>query len=672
MRVRALAVAWLLVPGLASAQPYTFVSTPASDALAVVDLSTHMVVDTIPFGGGLPSGCAVGPHGKRLYAVLSQSNALARIDMATGAVLMVPVGARPSGVAAEPSGRRVYVANTAADTVSVVDAERGVVVATIPVGDAPTDVVAGAHRLYVANWAGGTVSVVDTDRNTLVAEVPVGRFPSGLALHRTTRRLYVANFFDDTVSVIDTAALSVVRTIPVARSPRALALDAAGQRLYVASFDDSRVQMVDPATGTVTLEAASGGLNPMDLMFGPDGTRLYVAHLQEMDGVVALDATTLAPVTSVDVAAGPMAFAGLSATRPPAPLRARWARAARALFAPPTAPAAEAEAVAAREPLGDEVLISDAQFDVADWTVTVVGAQATTQEATDGNPGAWRRTTHFGQGETTHRFVRPGSTYNPISQGAVDRIDVSWDRRLFAETIASERFVVVQNNVVYRTSERSFFSPAWENDQRAGLRADAFDNGSGGRPDFSEKALPISFGYVRRTFNQTVPHGIDNFTVTIHRSPPNLAGRLAFQKTAEVVEESDTPFVWVDRRDGALGAVTVDLTTLRPNGTTIVETLSWADGDSFPKNILVVSLGLPPGAGARTARVTMGNVTGGAIIDADRASLPIVVFPEEWPPVLQQLFLRLQGLFGAWSPAWLLALALPAVLLMRRRAAGHR
>jgi YVTN family beta-propeller protein len=663
-------VGLLLVPGLASAQPFTFVSTPASDALAVVDLSTHMVVGTIPFGGGLPSGCAVGPHGKRLYAVLSQSNALARIDMATGAVQLVPVGARPSGVSAEPSGRRVYVANTAADTVSVVDSERGVVIATIPVGDAPTDVAAGGNRLYVANWAGGTVSVVETDRNTVVAEVPVGRFPSGLALHRGTRRLYVANFFDDTVSVIDTAALSVVRTIPVARGPRALAVAAAGQRLYVASFDDARVQIVDPATGTVTLEAASGGLNPMDLMLGPDGTRLYVAHLQESDGVVALDATTLAPVTSVDVAAGPVAFAGLSATRPPTPLRARWARAARALFAPPLAPASGAEAVTIDAPLGDEVIIADTEFQLADWAITVAGEQETTHEDAGGNPGAWRRTTHFGQGETTHRLIRPGTTYNPITQGAIDRIDVSWDRRLLAETIASERFLVVQNNVVYRTTERSFFSPTWQNDTRAGLHADAFDNGSGGHPDFSEKALPISFGYVRRTFNQTVPHGMDNFTVTVHRSPPNLAGRLALQKTAEVVEENDSVFVWVDRLDGAQGAVSVDMTTLRPNGTTIVETLNWADGDTFPKNILVVTLTLPPGAGARTARVTMGNVTGGAILEPDRASLAIVVFPDEWPPVLQQLFLRLQGLFGAWSPAWLLLLAAPAFLLARRRRNG--
>ena len=121
-------------------------------------------------------------------------------------------------------------------------------------------------------------------RTTVAATIPVGTFPAGLALHSATRRLYVANFLDDTVSVINTDTLSVLSTIPVARRPRGLAVDAAGQRLFVAGFDDGRVQAIDTGTGTVTLDVASGGLNPLDLMLGPRGTRLYVAHLQEDAG----------------------------------------------------------------------------------------------------------------------------------------------------------------------------------------------------------------------------------------------------------------------------------------------------------------------------------------------------------------------------------------------------
>jgi YVTN family beta-propeller protein len=666
VRLRALAVGLLLLPALASAQPFTFVSTPASDALAVVDLSDHTLAGTVPLGG-LPSGCAVGPHGARLYVARSQSNTLAVINMASGAVTSIPVGMGPSGVAVGGGGRRVYVANTGDDTVSVVDGARGVGVATIPVGSAPLDVVAGAQQVYVGNWGSHTVSVIDAASNVVRATLPVGRFPAGLALHRTTRRLYVANFFDDTVSVIDTATLSVVGTFPVARRPRSLVVDASGQRLFVAGFEDSRVQVVNTATGTILTEAASGGLNPLDLMLGPDGTRLYVAHVQETQGVAVLDAATLAPVTSVDVPAGPLAFAGLAATMPPAPFGGALLSAARSVAGALRGAGGSASHMPARSAsLGDEVVISETEFNVADWAISGGGEWDVSQETTGGNPGAWRRVTHFGPANTTHRLIRPGTGYDPSSQGAIDRIDVSWDRRIFAETLVSERFLVEQNNVVYRTVERTFFAPAWENDSRLGLRADAFDNGAGGHPDFSENGGPLRFGYVRQTaFQQTVPHGIDNFIVTVRRTPPNLAGRMAFQKTTDVVIETDNPFVLVDRLDGAAGAVSVDVTTQRPDGTSIVETLNWADGDNTVRSVLVVQLNLPNGSGARTARLTLGNPTGGAILENTRDSMVMIVFPEDWPDVLQALYLRLQGLLGAWSPAWLVALAATAALMAR-------
>src|SRR4029079_16887033 len=192
----------------------------------------------------------------------------------------------------------------------------GRVVATIPVGDGPSAVVAGIRRVYVANWSGGSVSVIDTRSDAVVATLAVGTFPAGLAFHRGTPRLYVSDSFDDTVSVIDTATLSVVSTFPVARAPRGLAVDGAGARLYVASFDDGLVQVLDTATGAVVRQAGSGGANPLDLMLSPDGTRLYVAHLQDGQGVVALATATLAPVASVDVPAGPVAFAGPLLQRP--------------------------------------------------------------------------------------------------------------------------------------------------------------------------------------------------------------------------------------------------------------------------------------------------------------------------------------------------------------------
>jgi YVTN family beta-propeller protein len=663
-------VAVVLIPALGSAEPFTFVTTPGGDSVAVIDLASHTVVAALPVGG-LPTGCAVGSSGAGLYVALGQSNTLAMIwsDREGSRLVRVPVGTGPTGVAVDTTRRRVYVANTGADTVSVVDIDQRAVVATIPVGDGPLALVAGPTRLYVSNWGAGTISVIDLDLNSVVGTIPVGTFPAGLALHNGTQRLYVANFFDDTVSVVNTATLSVLSTIPVTRRPRGLALDAAGLRLYVAGFEDGRVQAITTSTGTVALDTASGGLNPLDLMLGPGGTRLYVSHLQEADGVSVLDAVTLAPVATVDVPAGAVAFGGVL-QQTLAPLAAGWPPAARALSARPAA----SQEVARAGPRGvsaslgaDDVVISDAQFNPADWIITGNGDQNTTQQPTGGNPGAWRRMIHFGAALGTHRLIRPGTEYVPSSQGAIDRIDVSWDRRILAETLVDERFLVEQNNVVYRTVERTFFAPAWENDFRLDLVAENFDNGSGGHPDFSASGSTLRFGYTRQTtFSQTVPHGIDNFVVTVHRTPASPAGDLGFKETFLVVEEGEAPFVNVQRHGGSQGAVSVDVLTERPDGTTDQQTLSWPDGDDSDRSILLVFLDLPDGSGARTARLTLLNPTGGAGIVPSRSRMSLTVFPEEWPPVLKGLFLRLQALLGAFSPAWLLLLAVPATALAVR------
>jgi hypothetical protein len=273
---------------------------------------------------------------------------------------------------------------------------------------------------------------------------------------------------------------------------------------------------------------------------------------------------------------------------------------------------------------------------------------------------------HSDPATSVHRLIRPGSGYAPATQGAIGSIDVSWDRRLFVESIALEGFLVEQNGIVYRTAERAIFLPTWQSDRQTGLVASSFDDGSGGHPDFSASGSLLRFGYFRRTtVAGTIAHGIDNFAVTVHVGSPG-PGRLAFEKILETVEENGAPFITVQRLGGRQGAVTADLLIERPNGSTSTETFSWADGDDSPRSTLVIFLDLPAGSGARTARLALANPTGGATIHPSRGVLSIVVFPASWGPQLRALFLALQGLFAAFSPAWLLVLAVLVALAVRR------
>ena len=147
---------------------------------------------------------------------------------------------------------------------------------------------------------------------------------------------------------------------------------------------------------------------------------------------------------------------------------------------------------------------------------------------------------------------------------------------------------------------------------------------------------------------------------------------LGFVKTLDAVREDDTPWVRVQRRSDVQGAVTVDVLTERPDGTTVQETLSWPDGDGADRSILVLFLQLPAGSGARTARFTLLNPTGGASIDPLRGTMAVAVVPREWGAPIEALFVRLWALLGSFSSTWLIVLSLPAAALAVRGARARR
>ena len=69
--------------------------------------------------------------------------------------------------------------------------------------------------MYVTNTNDDTVSVINTANNSVIATISVGDHPTDLAFDSANNRMYVTNVSDDTVSVINTANNSVIATIPV-------------------------------------------------------------------------------------------------------------------------------------------------------------------------------------------------------------------------------------------------------------------------------------------------------------------------------------------------------------------------------------------------------------------------------------------------------------------------
>ncbi|CAL9633096.1 hypothetical protein SUDANB120_06150 [Streptomyces sp. enrichment culture] len=152
-----------------------------------------------------PLGLAVDPVSHRVFVTQPGHNKVSVIDVTTQVVIgSIPVGHHPTGIAIDPQRRRVYVANSGSKTVSVFDMATGGV-AEIHVGASPTGVAVDSHGTVYVTHSDGLVRVLGPGAAGVTARIPVGSQPQGLAFEPHSNRVYVANRGDGTVSAIGLA-----------------------------------------------------------------------------------------------------------------------------------------------------------------------------------------------------------------------------------------------------------------------------------------------------------------------------------------------------------------------------------------------------------------------------------------------------------------------------------
>ncbi len=227
-----------------------------------------------------PGGLAFSRNGKTAYALLSQNNTLATIDLARPTPAMVGqvrVGNAPNSIVLD--GDTAYVSNEGGRVATENDFQ--VLSGGTPIVADPTDGYATT----------GTVSVVDLASGTVTATVPTGLHPTGMALYGPY--LLVSNTYDDTISVIDRRINRVVRTIslkfplPVpgkglafAGGPTAIAVDQLRGIAYVALYNANAVEVVDLSGGALTpfIGLIPVGYAPGSLTLDPATNQLLVAN----------------------------------------------------------------------------------------------------------------------------------------------------------------------------------------------------------------------------------------------------------------------------------------------------------------------------------------------------------------------------------------------------------
>jgi YVTN family beta-propeller protein len=229
----------------------------------------------------------------------------------------VKVEKGPIAIGVSPDGGRLYVLNNVSHSVSVVDPRADQVVATIPVGANPRDLVVqpDGRRVYVSipgfpfvnatNPRGRAIAVIDTAKDQLVQNLTVDNTPLALAVSPEGQRLYVTHGdrASGGVEVIHTVGLARENTRLPGGYALAVAVSPDAKRLYVLSTEFSLVAAVDVTTSQV-VGAAPPARQPIALASSPDGRQLYLMDLGSKS-LLVIDAATMQVSSTINLAPVP-------------------------------------------------------------------------------------------------------------------------------------------------------------------------------------------------------------------------------------------------------------------------------------------------------------------------------------------------------------------------------
>ncbi len=191
------------------------VTTELPDALLIVDPVRREVVRAYDTNGRTSHMVTLSADGTVAFVSNSGSGNVAAIELATGAVKLIPTGERPEGSALSPDGRFVYIANREARSVAIIDVAKRELAGRIATGNGPVRIAVtpdGRHVVYAA-MHDRAVEIADTAARKVVGRVPLeaGSPLVSLDLSRDGKLAYTSAEESGTVYVVDLAARKLVR-----------------------------------------------------------------------------------------------------------------------------------------------------------------------------------------------------------------------------------------------------------------------------------------------------------------------------------------------------------------------------------------------------------------------------------------------------------------------------
>ena len=243
------------------------VGAPGTDGrtIAVIDLATHKLIDTINLGKPLRPHCAVfGPENGLLYVTTELADAVTIIDPSSLKVLgSVPTGQPESHMLAiSHDGKRGYTSNVHVGTVSVLDldARRTITVIHVSAHAQRIALSPDDRWVFTADQTQPQLAVIDTSTNEVTKWIPLAGLAYGTGATRDGKWLLVTIPSLGKVAVVDLNSMSVVRSVDVPKSPQEVLVRPDDQVAYVSCHESKKVAAINLKTWKVDQLIEAGKL----------------------------------------------------------------------------------------------------------------------------------------------------------------------------------------------------------------------------------------------------------------------------------------------------------------------------------------------------------------------------------------------------------------------------
>ncbi len=291
-------------------QRHAYVARNGEAGVAVIDLSTNTVIDTVPTLRRAVA-LAVSPDQTRVYALNLSDSSVSVIDTETRSVVShhsITTTGTPRGLAVSADGGQLFITDQAdPGGVLVIDAVTGAEIDSVAVDPFPYGIrrSADGSQMYVSSPNTLEISVIDVASLTTVATSNANFAQFDLAVGESSGAIYSAR--SAVVYEVDPVALISPVDVGVGADTRGVSVSERIGRVFTSSNDDATVSVVDIESFSVVATIPTGSVQLFGGILAPgieateEGDLVYAAQGNN-DTVVAID--TLSNEVIAEIPAG--------------------------------------------------------------------------------------------------------------------------------------------------------------------------------------------------------------------------------------------------------------------------------------------------------------------------------------------------------------------------------